>query len=212
MTSHYSTGRAFEWKVRDNLTANGYDVVRAAGSKGGTKADLIAFKPGQLLLVQCKRRGVLPPAEWNRLVEVAGWVQALAILAAVHPTGRGIEYSRLLGPKVPRARVQACEPFALGHWPDKPHRYDDRLRPGVHALVSDESSTDPSTEQTDTAGQGEAGDPLQVWDDSIPPGGWVCAACRTPTDSPESTADTLRRYMKPGDIATLARLLAAGEG
>lgn len=111
--THYRTGRDFEYRVRDDLTANGYDVMRAAGSKGGTKADLLAFKPGQLLLVQCKRRGVLPPAEWNRLVEVAGWVQGVPILAAIPVNGRGIEYQRLTGPKRPRARVQPIEPFSL---------------------------------------------------------------------------------------------------
>lgn len=111
--SHYRTGREFEWRVRDDLAANGYEVVRAAGSKGGTKADLLAFKPGQLLLVQCKRRGVLPPIEWNRLVEVAGWVQGIAILAAIPSTGHGIEYTRLLAPKRPRARTQPTEPFAI---------------------------------------------------------------------------------------------------
>lgn len=111
--THYRTGRDFEYRVRDDLAANGYEVMRAAGSKGGTKADLLAFKPGQLLLVQCKRRGVLPPVEWNRLVEVSGWVRGIPVLAAIPANGRGIEYSRLLGPKRPRARVQPIEPFTI---------------------------------------------------------------------------------------------------
>lgn len=111
--SHYATGTRFEHKTRDDLAANGYEVVRAAGSKGSTKADLIAMKPGQLLFVQCKRSGALPPAEWDRLVEVAGWVGALPILAANGPAGRGVAYTRLLAPKRRRCRIQPAEPFLL---------------------------------------------------------------------------------------------------
>jgi Holliday junction resolvase len=108
---NYINGRNFEWKVRDHLAANGYDVVRAAGSKGGTKADLIAFKPGQLLIVQCKRNGTLPLSEWDRLVEVSGWVQGVPVLATIPAAGKGIEYVRLLGPKRPRSRTQPVETF-----------------------------------------------------------------------------------------------------
>ncbi|MEU4772946.1 hypothetical protein [Micromonospora sp. NPDC023644] len=111
--TRYDTGRRFEWKTRDDMTANGYDVLRAAGSKGGTKIDLVGFKPGQLLVVQCKEDGKLGPAEWNRVHEVAGWVGAIPLLAANGPRGRGVTYTRLLGPKIPRARTQPCEPFHL---------------------------------------------------------------------------------------------------
>lgn len=111
--SHYARGTRFEHKVRDHLEKNGYEVVRAAGSKGGTKADLLGFKPGQLLLVQCKTNGKIPAAEWNRIVEVAGWVDGVALLASNGPRGRGVVYMRLLGPKVPYARVQPVEPFLL---------------------------------------------------------------------------------------------------
>lgn len=109
----YAAGTRFEHKTRDDLRANGYEVVRAAGSKGGTKADLLAFKPGQLLLIQCKRDGRLSPVEWDRLVEVASWVGGLAILAANGPAGRGVHYVRLCAPKRPRSRVQDVEPFHL---------------------------------------------------------------------------------------------------
>jgi len=109
----YAVGTRFEHKVSRHLEENGYVLVRAAGSKGGTKADLLAFKPGQLLLVQCKRDGKLPAAEWDRLVEVAGWVGAVPLLAANGPAGRGVVYTRLLGPKRPRARVQPVELFLL---------------------------------------------------------------------------------------------------
>ncbi len=111
--TRYESGRRYEWVVRDDLAANGYVVSRAAGSQGNSKVDLFAFKPGQLLFVQVKRTGALGPAEWNRLVEVAGWVGAVPILAAKGGRGEGVRYTRLLGPKVPRARTQPVEPFLL---------------------------------------------------------------------------------------------------
>jgi hypothetical protein len=106
--SHYASGTRFEHKVRDDLVDNGYEVIRAAGSKGSSKVDLAAFKPGQLLFVQCKSNGALPPAEWDRVFEVSRWVSALPLLASNGPHGRGVVYTRLLGPKVPRARTQHC--------------------------------------------------------------------------------------------------------
>lgn len=110
----YQSGRAFEWKVRDHLAENGYSVIRAAGSKGNAKVDLIALKPSQLLFVQCKSTaGALGPDEWDRLVEVAGWVEALPILAAKGGRGQGVQYTRLLGPKRRGARIQNVEPFIV---------------------------------------------------------------------------------------------------
>lgn len=109
----YAVGTRFERKVSGHLETNGYVMLRAAGSKGGTKADLLAFKPGQLLMVQCKLDGKLPAVEWDRLVEVAGWVSAVPLLASNGPRGRGVSYMKLLGPKRPRARIQAVEPFQV---------------------------------------------------------------------------------------------------
>jgi Holliday junction resolvase len=111
--THYATGRRFEWKCRDDLFDNGYEVIRAAGSKGGSKVDLIALKPGQLLFVQCKATGTLPPGEWDRLVEVSGWVGAVPLLAANGPRGRGVVYTQLLGVKRRGCRTQPCQPFRL---------------------------------------------------------------------------------------------------
>ncbi|HLT11558.1 MAG TPA: restriction endonuclease [Micromonosporaceae bacterium] len=109
----YGSGTRFERKTRTDLRDNGYEVIRAAGSKGASKVDLVAMKPGELLFVQCKAHGALPPAEWDRLVEVAGWVGALPILAANGPRGRGIDYRRLLGPKRRGQRAQPWQPFLL---------------------------------------------------------------------------------------------------
>lgn len=120
--SHYATGTRFEHKVRDDLGANGYEVVRAAGSKGSSKVDLIGLKPGQLLLIQCKRSGALGPDEWNRVYEVAGWVGAVPLLAANGPAGRGVTYIRLDGPKrrgVPM-RNQQCTVWYLDQIASQP--------------------------------------------------------------------------------------------
>ena len=112
--SHYSRGRDFEWKVRDLFAENGYSVMRMAGSKGDAKVDLIALKPGQLLFIQAKTSAsALGPAEWNRLVEVAGWADAIPVLAAKGGRGEGVQLWRLNGPKVPRARTQPIERFVI---------------------------------------------------------------------------------------------------
>ena len=105
--TQYQVGKRFEDKVRNHLRIDGYEVIRAAGSK--TKADLVALKPGQLLLVQCKRHGVIPAAEWDRLVEIAGWVDAVPVLAVNGPKGRGVVYWRLTGRKV-RGRPMSGQP------------------------------------------------------------------------------------------------------
>ncbi len=79
-------GRAFEWEVRDHLQARGYLVTRSAGSGG--IADLVAVRnvrTGDVLLIQCKRGGVLPTAEWNRLFEEADARGAVAVLASRVP-------------------------------------------------------------------------------------------------------------------------------
>ena len=63
MTSNYERGRNREYRVRDKLLAEGWEVVvRSAGSH--SQFDLIAFRPprlehdgiknGEILLVQCK--------------------------------------------------------------------------------------------------------------------------------------------------------------
>jgi len=103
----YQVGKRFEDKTRNHLRSEGYDVTRAAGSK--TKLDLIAMKPGQLLFVQCKRDGAIGPAEWGRLVELAGWVGAIPVLAVNGPRGYGVDYWRLLGRKV-RGKPMAAQP------------------------------------------------------------------------------------------------------
>jgi Holliday junction resolvase len=67
--AQYHRGRDFEHAVRAKLVADGYDVIRSAGSK--TKIDLVAFKTSQVLLIQCKVDGHCSPAERLALLRVA---------------------------------------------------------------------------------------------------------------------------------------------
>ena len=98
MATKYSRGRAWEYKVRDDLRARGYLVVRSAGSKG--KVDLMAVMPvvvtapsqvvhhpGCILLVQCKNKGWGKPSEREALCELATQYGALAILASAGSPG-----------------------------------------------------------------------------------------------------------------------------
>lgn len=78
--SHYRSGADLERATRHALEADGYDVIRSAGSKG--KVDLLAFKPGQILAVQCKTNGLCPPAERTELIRLARILGALPIVAA----------------------------------------------------------------------------------------------------------------------------------
>lgn len=94
----YSDGRRFEYKVRDALREDGYEVLRSAGSK--TKIDLVAIKRGQQIFVQCKMNGLCMPAERSRLRDLAGMVGALPIVAYRHKEGRAaatVRYRLLTG-------------------------------------------------------------------------------------------------------------------
>lgn len=116
----YNQGRQFETKVSRWLADRGLAVMRAAGSKGTGKMDLVAFSPdGRVLIVQCKTTGQISPVEWNRLVEIAGWpsqVRAIdepdVVVPLVAMRGERAkpgqewapQFMRLAGPKVPRSR------------------------------------------------------------------------------------------------------------
>lgn len=96
MVNTAQQGRRIEHLVRHNMEAEGYIVMRSAGSKGAV--DLFAIKPGQALFVQVKRSGTLPPAQWNRLYDLAQMIDAIPVLAEKLP-GRPIRYYRLIGRK-----------------------------------------------------------------------------------------------------------------
>ena len=88
-------GRRIEWAARDYLNDNGYDVVRAAASKG--PADLVAMKPGQLLVVNVKKTDPPGPKERAALLRVASHLPGVALpLVALGPASR-LTFRRLTG-------------------------------------------------------------------------------------------------------------------
>jgi Holliday junction resolvase len=100
--THYQRGAAFERAVAARLADDGYLVMRAAGSHG--VADLVAIKPGQVVLIQCKISGIISIADWNLFYETASRAGALPVLA--YKPRRGVyAYHVLCG--VRQARVVA---------------------------------------------------------------------------------------------------------
>jgi Holliday junction resolvase len=110
-----TAGRRFEWKVRDALRADGYTVIRSAGSKGAV--DLVAFKEipdgpntyrfawdaststTHMLFVQAKRtNGTIPPAERTELIRYAHIARAVPLVAYQPKPRQPIAYRRLTGP------------------------------------------------------------------------------------------------------------------
>jgi len=108
-TKHYAKGTRFEHDVMDDLHDNhGFVCMRAAGSKGGTKIDVIAFKQGYpLLFIQAKSgASAISKEEWDRIVEVAGWYPgaAIPVLASKTAGQKKPVYYKLTGPKIPYAQ------------------------------------------------------------------------------------------------------------
>ena len=109
MSTGYDLGRALEYRVKGLLERDGYYVIRAAASKG--PVDLAAMKPRQLLLVQCKRSGALPPSEWNELYDLAVRLGAVPLMA--RRGTRGTQLLRLTARKDGTRRRQPMEPFTV---------------------------------------------------------------------------------------------------
>jgi Holliday junction resolvase len=93
--TNYSNGRALEYAVIADLEADGYRCTRAAGSKG--VADIVALKPGEVVLIQAKRTNpLLAPKERAALLDLATYLKAVPIVA-FRPPRKPIEYRRLVG-------------------------------------------------------------------------------------------------------------------
>lgn len=85
--ANYANGRVLEYAAKHALEADGYYVVRAASSKGA--ADLVALKPGEVRLVQCKLQGTAGQAELAKLHQLAALLDAAPpLLASWHKDGR----------------------------------------------------------------------------------------------------------------------------
>jgi hypothetical protein len=90
--THYSNGKAREYRVRDALIADGWTLIaQTGGSKGA--ADLVMACPerGWLLVQVGSKTKALGPADRERLCDLADIGGALAVLAIVIPR-QGITY------------------------------------------------------------------------------------------------------------------------
>ena len=83
--SQYALGRSFEYRTRDIFEQAGYFVFRSAQSRG--VADLIAFKKGEVLFVQCKRSGGIEKSETLKLIKQCEEIDVTPIIAE-RPDGR----------------------------------------------------------------------------------------------------------------------------
>jgi Holliday junction resolvase len=64
----YQRGRRFEYKTQNYLRKQGWYVVRQPRSQC---PDLVAFRDGTILLVECKVHGYVPPAERRKIRKLA---------------------------------------------------------------------------------------------------------------------------------------------
>lgn len=102
---NYEAGRRLEQDTVKELRKNGYATFRASGSKG--IADVIAFKPGQVLFIQAKTKGVISPADRLDLLWLAGMI----------PGGLPLVVTR---PRTTYRRLTASGPGAWEPWtPDQ---------------------------------------------------------------------------------------------
>jgi Holliday junction resolvase len=82
----YRRGRRFEYRTRDYLRKQGWYVVRQPRSMF---PDLLAFREGAILLVECKLRGYMPPAERRSIVRLArNHIQGSKPILAFRKDGR----------------------------------------------------------------------------------------------------------------------------
>jgi len=103
--ANYRRGADLERAAKHYLEDNGYYVIKSAGSKGA--ADLAAFKPGEILFVQCKLDGYLTPAERVKFWQAAVASGAVAVAACWIKEGRAartLSFRELtnVGPKANR--------------------------------------------------------------------------------------------------------------
>lgn len=92
--TRYDRGRALEYATMKDLKTNGYETFRSAGSHG--IADVLAFKPGQVLFVQAKtKQGVISPADRVDLIWLANMVPGGVPIVVTRPK---TTYRMLTGP------------------------------------------------------------------------------------------------------------------
>lgn len=96
-STQYARGRDFEYYVRDKFTAAGYLALRSPASK--SPADLYCIRRGEVVFVQCKLHGALPPDEWNEFLDYCDSVGATPVVAMRGENDRGAVYRIVSGKK-----------------------------------------------------------------------------------------------------------------
>lgn len=96
MVNYSRTGARIENLIRADLERTGYDVVRAAASKG--PADLVAIGDGEVLFIQVKRSGKISPAERIAILRLAARVGVVGVaMVASKPVRQEVSYRVLTG-------------------------------------------------------------------------------------------------------------------
>jgi Holliday junction resolvase len=109
----YSRGVYREKKTADHLRSEGYFCVESRGSHG--PADVVAMKPGQVLLVQVKSgntdvNGALRDIWWNELYQLARQLGAVPVLADTPSFGK-LRLRRLAREHEPMSKRWWFAPF-----------------------------------------------------------------------------------------------------
>lgn len=107
--SSYARGTAAEKRTAARLRTDGYFVMESRGSHG--PADLVAIKPGQVLLIQVKLGEARLASEWwNELAWAARAAGAHAIVADWPKRGQ-LRLRRIIGTHPARSKAWPCVPF-----------------------------------------------------------------------------------------------------
>ena len=81
----YRVGYYFESRVRAWLEDNGWTVFRSGGSR--SPVDLVAMRPHETVLIQCKAGGRLAPREREELAKLSVQLRVKVLLASREKTG-----------------------------------------------------------------------------------------------------------------------------
>lgn len=108
--TQYQLGRSFEYRTRDLLLRAGYYVVRSAQSKG--LVDLVALSKGRVLLVQCKRGGLLDKDEWDALFALGEKIGGIPVFTE-RSDGLNTNFWQIIGKKMPRRAMESLREFIL---------------------------------------------------------------------------------------------------
>jgi Holliday junction resolvase len=95
--TNYERGARFERAIMADLSVDGFEVFRMAGSH--SPVDVFAMKPGQLLLIQAKLNGKIAPLDRIELLRLATMINdAIPIIGWKLRGTRKPQYDALIGP------------------------------------------------------------------------------------------------------------------